>query len=67
MQFINIASDSQLRVGKGLESCTAEIQLSDEFIVDGRRVILIDTPGLDDTNTSDAEILNRIAAFLVTT
>ena len=67
MQFINIASGSQLRVGVGLASCTTEVQLSNEFIIDGRRVILIDTPGFDDTSVSDAEILNRIAVFLAAT
>ena len=66
IQFIGVASGSQLPVGMGLESCTAEVQLSNEFIVDGRRVILIDTPGFDDTNISDAETLNRIAVFLAT-
>jgi len=30
-------------------------------------VVLIDTPGFDDTNVSDAEILERIAAFLAVT
>ena len=51
----------------GLASCTAKVELANEFIVDGRRVVLIDTPGFDDTNISDAEILNMIAAFLATT
>ena len=50
-----------------MKSCTAEVQLADEFIIDGRRVVLIDTPGFDDTNVSDAEILRMIAAFLATT
>ena len=65
-QFINLASGSNLRIGMGLESCTAEVQLSDEFTFDGRTVILIDTPGFDDTSKSDAEILEIIAAFLAT-
>ena len=67
LQFINLASGSNLRVGMGLESCTAEVQLSDEFIFDSRRVVLIDTPGFDDTSKSDTEILQIIAAFLTTT
>ena len=50
-----------------LRSCTAEVQLANEFIIDRRRVILIDTPGFDDTNVSDAEILEKIAAFLAVT
>ena len=50
-----------------LKSCTAEVQVANEFTIDGRRVVLIDTPGFDDTNVSDAEILERIAAFLAVT
>ena len=66
LQFINLASGSGLRVGKELESCTAEVTLADLFNLDGRRVILIDTPGFDDTTTSDTDILKLIAAFLAT-
>jgi len=50
-----------------LESCTPEVQLADEFTLDRRRVVLIDTPGFDDTTKSDTDILNKIAAFLTTT
>ena len=50
----------------GLESCTAEVKLADEFTLDGTRVTLIDTPGFDDTSKSDADILEMIAAFLAT-
>ena len=51
----------------GLESCTAEVQLSDGFTLEGRRVVLVDTPGFDDTSKSDTEILQTIAAFLAAT
>ena len=67
LQFINLASGSNLRVGKGLGSCTAEVQLADEFTLDGRRVALIDTPGFNHTSKSDADILEMIGAFLATT
>ena len=50
-----------------LESCTAEVQLTNEFTLDGRRLMLIDTPGFDDTSRSDTDILKMIAAFLATT
>ena len=66
-QFINLASGSNLRVGLGLESATAEVKLANEFTLDGRVVTLIDTPGFDDTSKSDTEILKIIAAFLATT
>jgi len=67
VQFINLASHSSLRVGMNLESCTDEVQLADEFTIDGRRVVLIDTPGFDDTTKSDTDILRMIADFLATT
>jgi len=62
-----MASHSNLRIGVNLASCTAEVQLADEFALDGRQVILVDTPGFDDTNKSDTDILKLIAAFLATT
>jgi hypothetical protein len=67
LQFINASSGSNLRIGTNLESCTAEVQLSNDFTLDGRRVLLVDTPGFDDTHRSDTDILNLIAAFLETT
>ncbi|KAF9260261.1 hypothetical protein L218DRAFT_1079502 [Marasmius fiardii PR-910] len=65
--FINIASGGVLVIGDGLRSCTSTIQLSPSFLLDGRRVVLIDTPGFDDTNVSDADILELIATFLAST
>ena len=62
LQFINLASGSDLRVATGLESCTADVKLANEFILDGKAVTLIDTPGFNDTTS-----LKIIAAFLATT
>ena len=66
LQFINVASGSDLRVGRGLVSCTVEVAHAQPFWLDGLSVTLIDTPGFDDTTTSDTDILTRIAAFLST-
>ena len=49
-----------------LKSCTTEVQLAEKFTLDGRKVLLVDTPGFDDTSKSDAEVLEMIAAFLAT-
>jgi len=65
--FVNRLTESSLKVGNDLESCTSEIQVSEEIILEGRRVILIDTPGFDDTNKSDTDVLKLIAAFLAET
>ena len=57
-------------MGHALKSCTAALQ---PFIIDDalrdasgkpRRLVLVDTPGFDDTNEADSEILRRIAVWL---
>jgi len=62
-----MGSGSNLRIGANLKSCTAEVQLAKELTLDGRRVLLVDTPGFDDTYKTDVDILKLIAAFLATT
>ena len=66
-QFINLASRSNLPIAAGVESCTIEVQFAEEFTLDGRKVVLIDTPGFDDTSKSDTDILKMIAFFLAAT
>ena len=61
---MNQASGSSLKVGDDLNSCTSKIQETEEFVLDGRRVVLVDTPGFDDTYRSDIDVLKSIAAFL---
>ena len=56
-------------VSHDMESCTSTLQYE---IVDnppplelgGNRVIIVDTPGFDDTYMDDAEILRRIGVWL---
>jgi pimeloyl-ACP methyl ester carboxylesterase len=40
------------------------VQAAVPFEFEGRRVLLIDMPGFDDTTKSDADILKMIAQFL---
>ncbi|RXW15797.1 hypothetical protein EST38_g10055, partial [Candolleomyces aberdarensis] len=63
-QFINLATQSpnKLQVGHSIQSCTDVVERADTFDLDGRRIVLFDTPGFDDTNKSETEIL-RIIAF----
>ena len=61
---MNRASGSSLKVGDDLNSCTSKIQETEEFVLDGQRVMLVDTPGFDDTYRSDTDVLRSIAAFL---
>ncbi|KAH7338422.1 kinase-like domain-containing protein [Rhizoctonia solani] len=63
--FINDASGENLEVGNELESCTHEVAPTGVFQIDGQDVVLVDTPGFDDTELSDTDILKRIAAFLI--
>jgi hypothetical protein len=49
------------------ESNATQVQPSNEFVLDGRRVILIDTPGFDDVILTATDVLKMIAEFLVTT
>jgi hypothetical protein len=46
----------------GLESCTNEVQTSQSFMLDGKHVVLVDTPAFDDTTKSDTDVLKMIAA-----
>ena len=62
-QFINLAGGSELPS----EPCTTEIQPSDEFTLDRRTVTLIDTPGFDNSSTTDTDILRKIGPFLSAT
>ena len=70
LQFINsYLGEEKAKVGHGLQSCTAAVQ---PFIKDlppdecgkPKRLVLVDTPGFDDTNEADSEILRRIAVWL---
>ena len=66
-QLINhIAGKPAVKVGHDLESCTSSIE---HVIVphptdSSRRIVLVDTPGFDDTSVPDAEILKQIADWL---
>lgn len=47
-----------------MKSCTSNVELSEPFMLNGRKLRLIDTPGFDDSNRSDADVLGTIADFL---
>ncbi|KAF6747796.1 P-loop containing nucleoside triphosphate hydrolase protein [Ephemerocybe angulata] len=63
--FINLASNSsKMTVSDDIDSCTDSVNASDPFDVDGRQVILFDTPGFDDSNMSETEVLGIITLEL---
>ena len=51
----------------GLESARAGVQLTDEFTLDERMIILINTPGFDDNPKTSREVLRMLRSFLATT
>ncbi|PUU73510.1 P-loop containing nucleoside triphosphate hydrolase protein [Tuber borchii] len=61
--FINAITEKGLKVGHGLFSCTQDIQTANTTI-NGREVWLIDTPGFEDTNQSNVDILATIANWV---
>jgi predicted GTPase len=61
---INLVSASEFETSEQLDSCTQDVQVAPEFELDGRKIILIDTPGFDDTDRSEVEILKLITTFL---
>ncbi|KAF9647080.1 hypothetical protein BDM02DRAFT_3188252 [Thelephora ganbajun] len=65
--FVKMASGSGLHTGVDFEPAITQVQPSNEFVLDRKRVVLIDTPGFDDATLSDTDVLKMIAAFQVTT
>ncbi|KAF3901847.1 hypothetical protein AA313_de0208849 [Arthrobotrys entomopaga] len=61
--FINLLVEESIQIGHGLQSCTSEVGVY-HFNYGGSRVFLVDTPGFDDTNRSDSEILKDVAFWL---
>jgi len=57
-------------VGHDLKSCTNKLQhtyisdIPNRPTLKGRRIVIVDTPGFDDTYAEDREILRRIAVWL---
>ncbi|KAI1170257.1 P-loop containing nucleoside triphosphate hydrolase protein [Nemania sp. FL0916] len=61
--FINAMSGSQLETSDGLKSCTKEIN-SACMTWAGSEIRLIDSPGFDDIELNDSDILREIAQYL---
>ncbi|KAJ0425450.1 WD40-repeat-containing domain protein [Aspergillus carlsbadensis] len=65
--FISLLTDQKPAIGHTLESCTEEVAVYESDILKGRILYLIDTPGFDDTNRSDTEVLRELAGWLTST
>lgn len=67
VQFANLAagSGSDVQANSLLESCTKRVVAREPFVLDGRSVTLIDTPGYDQTtDTNGATTLKAVSEFL---
>lgn len=59
-----------MKVGHEITSCTSKIEyaiidpIPDYPALRGRRLVIVDTPGFDDTYEDDVEILRRISGWL---
>ncbi|KAF5527233.1 Vegetative incompatibility protein HET-E-1 [Colletotrichum aenigma] len=62
--FISLCTDQSVSIGQGLHSETQDIVAYPCRSDVGSNVYLIDTPGFDDTERDDAEILRQIAAWV---
>ncbi|KAH7312522.1 P-loop containing nucleoside triphosphate hydrolase protein [Stachybotrys elegans] len=61
--FISQCTGKNVNIGHGLFSCTNTLDVF-EMHLNGRRIFLCDTPGFNDTNRPDIEVLETIASCL---
>ncbi|KAK0718982.1 P-loop containing nucleoside triphosphate hydrolase protein [Apiosordaria backusii] len=62
--FIATSSGQPVKVGHDLVSCTTDVEDVAFMYNDRLRIHLLDTPGFDDTNKSDVEVLQNISLWL---
>jgi hypothetical protein len=63
--FISKCSEKEVSIGHNLQACTQEVGV---FLckLKNFNIFLVDTPGFDDTDRSDTEVLREIASWLTT-
>ncbi|KAJ2931922.1 hypothetical protein H1R20_g5180, partial [Candolleomyces eurysporus] len=67
----HLGISKRFKVGEDLVSCTSQLEsiviegrTNDRKRIRGHRIVIVDTPGFDDTYAGDFEILQRIARWL---
>ncbi|KAI1349759.1 hypothetical protein F5Y01DRAFT_288033 [Xylaria sp. FL0043] len=67
--LISLCIDQEIEIGHDLESCTQDVKtyIFHHPKLRSGRIYLVDTPGFDDTNRKDAEILRILATWLTST
>lgn len=58
------SGDQKIIVSRRLGSCTKTVEASDTFEVGGHLVRLVDTPGFNDDELTDAQVLLMIADWM---
>ena len=59
-----------MTVGRDMNSCTAQLQyvilgtIPHRPALKNKRLVIVDTPGFDDTYKDDVEILRRISGWM---
>lgn len=69
-KFINAALNINAPVGESLDSCTEVTKAYRSLLPDesGRQLVLVDTPGFDDSrDITDTDVLQEISKWLMTT
>ncbi|KAK3363169.1 P-loop containing nucleoside triphosphate hydrolase protein [Lasiosphaeria hispida] len=61
--FASLASGKKLVIGDDLDPCTQDPEAV-SFELDGHPIVLIDTPGFDDSMRNDVEILRDVAKWM---
>ncbi|KAH7184577.1 uncharacterized protein B0J16DRAFT_267599 [Fusarium flagelliforme] len=62
--FIKHCTKHEVIVGDGLQACTAKVEVYSFEYSPGVTIHLVDTPGFDDTNRQDSDVLRDISAWL---
>ncbi|KAF2807133.1 P-loop containing nucleoside triphosphate hydrolase protein [Mytilinidion resinicola] len=62
--FISKCCKKRIAIGHNLQACTSTVDVYPCKISGSTTVYLVDTPGFDDTNRSDTEVLREIATWL---
>ncbi|PCH36041.1 hypothetical protein WOLCODRAFT_81221, partial [Wolfiporia cocos MD-104 SS10] len=61
--FVNMACGSTIQEDSNMHSCTDRMQTA-TCSLDGQTIIMIDTPGFDDTDQARGNVLHDIASLL---
>ena len=64
IQFIGKVTGNDVGVGHALTSCTSEVKATECEDTTLINIVLVDTPGFDNTRKTDLEILELISKWL---